>query len=207
MGEELRQTKRELQKVEKINKEKEKEVEDVIKRQEIVARTAEREREKAEKDRNQKHKRQVEDLGKDLEQDMEEKDRDTRQLIRGLRQELKLQEDELKVARQEGVALTEQVLKEQKQTERHKRAGETWQARHKELFENQVGNGERVIELEGEVKCKTRELATLGKKLETTCSAQVEEIKKRDLQAQVSPGFLCVLCLMFVVSNFLLYFS
>ncbi len=45
----------------------------------------------------------------------------------------------------EGVALTEEVVKEQKQTERYKRAGETWQAKQKELFENQVGNGERAI--------------------------------------------------------------
>ena len=48
LGEELRQSKRELHQAEKRNKEKAKEVEDKWKRQEIVARTAEREREKAE---------------------------------------------------------------------------------------------------------------------------------------------------------------
>ncbi len=58
LGEELRQTKRELkQKIEKQNKEKEKESENGQKRNEIVTRTAEREREKAERERGDKHKR------------------------------------------------------------------------------------------------------------------------------------------------------
>ncbi len=70
-----------------------------------------------------------------------------------------------------------------------------------------MGNRERVIALEGGMKCKTRELSTLGKKLETKCSGQAKEIRKRDLQAQVSPAFLCFLCLLFVVSSFILYFS
>ncbi len=55
---------------------------------------------------------------------------------------------------------------------------------------------------------KIRECVALQRKLETTCSAHVEEITKRKLQDQVSSPFLCVfLFLLFVVSNFLSYFS
>ena len=105
--------------------------------------------------------------------------------------------------RLEVVSLQDKVVKEQRQTERHKTACETWQARHKYELEKNLGDGERVLTLEGGVKRKTRELFTLGKNVETIRSAHVEEIKQRDLQAQVSPFLLCVhFYLLFVVSNF-----
>jgi hypothetical protein len=169
-----------------------------------VTRTAERKREKAERERRDKHKRQVEELNTELEKDREEENRDTRQLIRELRQELKLKEEELIVAKEGSVTLQDQIVKEQRHTERHKKACATWQARHADLVHKQEGSGERVTALEGEVKNKTREFVTLRKKLETTCSAHVEEMTKRDLQAQVCPALLCVfLFLLFVASNIL----
>ena len=185
IGEELRQTKRDLNKVENQKKEQEIDIQNSIKRQEIVARMAKREREKAERERLEKHKRQLEDLGKEMEQDMAEKNRDTRQLIRKLRLESELQEEELQLARQREVQLEEKVIKEQRLKERHKTAGETWQARYKE----KTDSGERVIVLEGGIKTKTRELATLEKRNETTCKMLEQEIQvllqKRDQQAQV----------------------
>ena len=94
--------------------------------------------------------------------------------------------------RLEVVSLQDKVVKEQRQTERHKTACETWQARHKYEVEHKLGAGERVLALEGEVKRKTRELITVGKNVETIRSAHVEEMKQRDLQAQVSPSLLCI---------------
>jgi hypothetical protein len=68
--------------------------------------------------------------------------------------------------------------------------------------------GEHVTALEREVKNKKREIVTLQKKLETTCSAHEEEMTKKDLQAQVCPALLCViLFFLFVASNVLKYFS
>jgi hypothetical protein len=203
LGVELKQTKRELAQIQKQNKEKNKESEEQEKRQEILTKKAERDRENSERDRSEKFKRQLEELGKDLEQDRKEDNRDTRQLIREVRQDLRLKEQELIVERLEVVSLQDKVVKEQRQTERHKTACETWQARHKYELEQKLSDGERVLALEGEVKRKTREVFTLGKKLETIRSAHVEEMKQRDLQAQVSPSLLCVhYCLLFVVSNF-----
>jgi hypothetical protein len=203
LGVELRQTKRELAQIQKQNKANDKESEEKEKRQEILTRMAERDREKAERDRSEKLKRQAEELGKDLEQDRKEDNRDARQLIREVRQDLRLKEEELRVERQEVVSLQDKVVKEQRQTERHKTACETWQARHKYELEQRLGDGERVLAFEGEVKRKTRELFTLGKNVETLRSAHVEEMKQRDLQAQVPPFLLCVhSCLLFVVSNF-----
>jgi hypothetical protein len=135
-GDQLRKSQRELNKAEKAMKDKEKDVEDILKRQEIASRTAQREREKAERKVLGEHKRQVEALGQDLEKDREEQDRVTRQLIRELRQELKLREEELKLTRQEGAMLKDKLVKEQRQTEKQKKSGETWQARHRNLFEN-----------------------------------------------------------------------
>ena len=207
-GDELRQTKLQLKQIEKRNKEKEKEREDRQKRDEIVTRTADREREKSERERMAKHKRQVEELNKELEQDREEECRDTRQLIRELRQDLKLKGEELNVAKEGSVTLQDEIGKEQRQTEKYKKACETWQARHTGLFHTQGDNGARIITLEGEVRNKTRECVALQRKLETTCSAHLEERSKRELQDQVSSPFLCVfLFLLFVVSNFLSYFS
>jgi hypothetical protein len=183
---ELRKSQRELNKTEKAMKDKDKDVEDILKRQEIALRTAQREREKADCKVLEKHKRQVEALGKDLEQDREEENRVTRHLIRELRQELNSKEEELKLTRQEGTTLKDKLVKEQRQTKKQKKSGETWQARHRNLFDNEAGNGERVIALEGVVKRKTRELSTLRKELETTCSMQDEEITRRNLEAQVS---------------------
>ena len=184
-GEALKETKRDLKQVEKRNKEKEKESENMRKREDVVARMAEREREKAESERLEKHKRQLEELGKEMEQDFEENNRDTRQRIRELRQELQLQGEELQLARHREVQLEEKVIKEQRLKERHKTAGETWQARCKE----KTDSGERVIVLEGGIKTKTRELATLAKRNETTCKMLEQEIQlllqKRDQQAQV----------------------
>jgi hypothetical protein len=164
---------------------------------------AEREREKAKRERLEKHKRQLKELGKEREQDMQEKNRDTRQLIRELRQELHLQEEELQLARQREAQLEEQVIKEQRQKERHKTVGETWQARCKE----KTDSGERSIVLEGEVKSKTRELITLGKQNETTCKMLEHEIQDllqtRDQQAQV----LSLIFVFFIVSHILLYLS
>ena len=203
LGVELKQTKRELAQIQKQNKEKDKESEEQEKRQEILTKKAERDRENSERDRSEKFKRQLEELGKDLEQDRKEDNRDTRQLIREVRQDLRLKEQELIVERLEVVSLQDKVVKEQRQTERHKTACETWQARHKYELEQKLSDGERVLALEGEVKRKTRELFTLGTNLETIRSAHVEEMKQRDLQAQVSPSLLCVhYCLLFVVSNF-----
>jgi hypothetical protein len=189
---ELRKSQRELNKAEKAMKDKDKDVEDRLKRQEIAFRTAQRERQKADLIVFDKNKRQIEALGKDLEQEREEENRLTRHLIRELRSELKLKEEELKLTRQEEATLKDKLVKEQKQTKKQKTSGETWQARHRNLFDNEAGNGERVIALEGEVKRKTRELSTLRKELETTCSMQDEEITQRDLEAQVpfaSPCF------------------
>ena len=78
-GEELRQTKRDLNKVHVENqiKEQEIDIQNSMKRQEIEARMAERERDKAERERLENHKRQLKELGKEREQDMEEKNRDT----------------------------------------------------------------------------------------------------------------------------------
>ena len=202
IGEELRQTKRDLNKVENQIKEQEIDIQNSMKRQEIEARMAERERDKAERERLEKHKRQLKELGKEREQDMEEKNRDTRQVIRELRQELHLQVEELQLGRQRKVQLEEQVRKEQRQTERHKTAGETWQARCKE----KTDSCERVIVLEGEVKSKTRELATLGKQNESTCKMLELEIQdlvqKRDQQVQVlSLIFVCDLCLFHCLSS------
>jgi hypothetical protein len=203
LGVELKQTKRELAQIQKQNIEKDKESEEKEKRQEILTRMAERDREKAERDRSDTLKRQVEELGRDLEQDRKEDNRHTRQLIREVRQDLRLKLEELRVERLEVVSLQDKVVKEQRQTEKHKTACETWQARHKYELEKKLGDGERVLALEGEVKRKTRELFTLGKNVETIRSAHVEEIKQRDLQAQVSPFLLCVhYYLLFVVSNF-----
>ncbi len=121
---------------------------------------------------------------------------------------MKLKEEELNVAKEGSVTLQDQIEKKQRQTERYKKAFGTWQARHTGLVHTQGDNGGRVTALEGEVKNKTRECVALQRKLETTCSAHVEEITKRDLQDQVSSAFLCVfLFLLFVVSNFLSYFS
>jgi len=184
-GEALKETKRDLKQVEKRNREKEKESENMRKREDVVARMAEREREKTESKRLEKHKRQLEELGKEMEQDFEENNRDTRQRIRELRQELQLQGEELQLARHREVQLEEKVIKEQRLKERHKTAGETWQARCKE----KTDSGERVIVLEGGIKTKTRELATLEKRNETTCKMLEQEIllllQKRDQQAQV----------------------
>ncbi len=95
-------------------------------------------------------------------------------------------------------------MKEQTHTERRKKACATWQARHADLVHKEEGNGVRVTALEGEVRNKTREFVMLHKKLETTCIAHVEEMAKRDLQAQVYPALLCVfLFLLFVASNVL----
>jgi hypothetical protein len=207
-GDELRQTKLQLKQIEKRNKEKEKEREDRQKRDEIVTRTADREREKSERERIAKHKRQVEELNNELEQDREEECRDTRQLIRELRQDLKLKGEELNVAKEGSVTLQDEIGKEQRQTEKYKKACETWQARHTGLFHTQGDNGARIITLEGEVRNKTRECVALQRILDTTCSAHVEERSKRDLQDQVSSPFLYVfLFLLFVVSNILSYFS
>ncbi len=143
-------------------------------------------------------------MHKELEQDREEENRATRSLIRELRQDLKIKGEELIVVKEGSVTLQDQILKEQRHTKRHKKACATWQARHADLVHTQEGNGLRVTALEGDVKNKTREFVTLRKKLEMTCSEHVEEITKRDLQAQVSPALLCVfLFLLFVVSNFL----
>jgi hypothetical protein len=195
-GEELRQSKRELHQAGKQTKEKAKEVEDKWKRQEIVARTAERDREKAEGERIEMHKRQVVELGKDHAQDMEDTNREARQTVRELRQELKLQAEELRVAIETEVTLREQVSKEQRQTEKQRRACETWRGRHKNLVEQQLGDGERVRELEREVKGKTREVSTLQRKVDTNMSDQGEEIRRmvqeRDLKEQVSPLLLLV---------------
>jgi hypothetical protein len=184
-GEQLRQTKRDLNKVENQRKEQEIDIQNSMKRQEIEARMAERERDKAERERLEKHKRQLKELGKEREQDMEEKNRDTRQVIRELRQELQLKEEELQLARQREVELQKKVIKERRLKERQKTAGETLQARFKE----KTDSGERVIILEGKVKAKTRELSTLQKQYETTCETQEQEIQlllqKRDLQAEV----------------------
>jgi hypothetical protein len=204
---ELRKSQRELNKAEKAMKDKDKDVEDRLKRQEIAFRTAHREREKADCIVFDKNKRQMEALGKDLEQDREEENRLTRHLIRELRSELKLKEEELKLTRQEEATLKDKLVMEQKKTKKQKTSGETWQARHRNLFENEAGKGERVIALEGEVKRKTRELSTLRKELETTCSMQDEEITRRNLEAQVPLASPCFISFTFVRSNFLLYFS
>ena len=91
----------------------------------------------------------------------------------------------MQLARQREDQLEEKVIKEQRLKERHKTAGETWQARCKE----KTDSGERVLVLEGEIKTKTRELATLEKRNETTCKMLEQEIQlllqKRDQQAQV----------------------
>ncbi len=141
----------------------------------------------------------MEELNKELEQDWEEENRDTRQLIRELRQDLKLKEEELKGTKEGSVAVQDQIVKEQRQTERHKKAYATWQARYTDLADTQVDNGGRVTALEGELKNKTRGFVTLRKKLETTCSAHVEEITKRDLQAQVSLSCFALRLLILVV--------
>jgi hypothetical protein len=122
-------------------------------------------------------------------QDMEDTNREARQSVRKLRQELQLQAQELRVAREKEVTLREQVSKEQRQTEKQRIACETWQGRHKNLVEQQLGYGERVMELEREVKGKTREVSALQSKVDTNWSAQEEEIRRmvqeRDLKEQV----------------------
>jgi hypothetical protein len=99
--------------------------------------------------------------------------------------------------------LEEKVIKEQRQKERHKTSGESWQARCKEKKDI----GELVIVLEGEVKSKIRELATLGKQNETKCKRLKQEIQdlvqKRDQQAQV----LSLIFVFFIVSHLRLSLS
>ncbi len=152
---------------------------------------------KAEKERIEKHKRQVEELKKDLLQDMEEKNRETRQLVRKLRLELHLKEKELRVARQEEGQLQEQVVKEQRQTERVRKVGETWQASHKDLVDAELGNGERVVELEREVKGKTWEMSVCrakhaGYEMQRAGGKDKRPAPRADLHAQVSHAFLFV---------------
>jgi hypothetical protein len=102
-GEDLKQTKRQLQKAEKLKKQIAKEGEDKLKRQEVHAR-------QAEKAMTNEHKRRLEKMeqGRTVDrQTMTEEQadevRDTRQLIRLLRQEL------TKVEEEPGVLLRQEV--------------------------------------------------------------------------------------------------
>jgi hypothetical protein len=127
---------------------------------------------------------------------MEDTNREARKSVRELRQELELQAQELRVAREKEVTLREQVSKEQRQTDKQRIACETWQGRHNNLVEQKLGYGERVMELEREVKGKTREVSTLQRKVDSNWSAQEGEIRRmvqeRDLKEQVFPLLLLV---------------
>ena len=195
LGEELRQSKRELHRAEKDSNEKAKEVEEKWKRQEIVARTAEREREKAERERIEMHKRQVVELGKDHAQDMEDTNREMRLSVRELWQELQSQVEELRVAREKEVTLLQQVSKEQRQTDKQRNACDTWRGRYENLVEQQLGHEERVMELERGVKGKTREVCTLQIKVDANWRAQDTEIRRLVeegiLKEQVFPLLVC----------------
>jgi hypothetical protein len=205
LGDELRQSKRELHQAEKDNKEKAKEVEDKWKRQEIVARTAEREREKAERARIEMHKRQVVELGKDHAQDMEDTNREARLSVRELRQELHLQAEELRVAREKEVTLLQQVSKEQRQTDKQRDACDSWRGRHADLVEQQLGLQERVMELERGVKGKTREVSTLQIKVDTNWRAQDAEIRRLVQEGILTEQVLPLLVLSFVRCKFFGY--
>ena len=102
----------------------------------------------------------------------------------------------MRVAREKEVTLREQVSKEQRQTDKQRIACETWQGRHNNLVEQKLGYGERVMELEREVKGKTREVSTLQRKVDSNWSAQEGEIRRmvqeRDLKEQVFPLLLLV---------------
>jgi hypothetical protein len=160
----LRQTKRELQKVEQRNKDIAKQAEVRIKKQEMEAR-------QGQKDLTAGHKRNLEDMREKLERrrdrDMKERDESYRQvrlkareMVRDLEQtntdlcEVRADKDELAKAVTRGIVRVD-ALREH---------GMGWQRKHDELKDKMKEREERLTYLEGSLVVQTRELASLQRK-------------------------------------------
>jgi chromosome segregation ATPase len=164
LGEELRKTKRELQKAQKKHKEKEKEAENRLKRQEREAR-------KAGKDQLVGHKRQMEEMFEESKQDMQtfrdEKDstqRETRICIREFRQAVSSLQDQVGREQEEQANLEKQLVREQKKRTTLESSVDTWKEKHAGLDDMICEKEERLRDLKTELAEKSRKIITLERR-------------------------------------------
>ena len=160
----LRQTKRELQKVEKINKDIAKQAEERIKKQEMKAR-------QGQKDLTAGHKRNLEDMREKLERrrdkDMKERDESLRQVrlkTREMGRDLEQTNTDLCEAIADKAELAKAVTRGIVRVDGLREHGMGWQRKHDELKDKMKEREERLTYLEGSLVVQTRELATLQRK-------------------------------------------
>ncbi len=184
LGEELRKTKRELQKAVKKHKEKEKEAEDRLKRQEMEAR-------KEGKDLFVGHKRQLEEMREESKQGMhtfrdeeDSKQRETRICMRDFRQAVSPLQDQVGREQEEQANLEKQLVREQKKRTTLESSVVTWKEKHAGLDEIINEKEERLRDLKTELAEKSRKIITLerrGEREETQNKTVVELlVQQRD---------------------------
>ena len=177
LGEQLRQTRRELQKSGKRHKEKEVEAENRVNRLAMESR-------KALKDLTAGHKRQLDQMEEDTRQGMqtlregeEEKARETRQCVRQLRQELRDLTELLGTEKEAQAQVDKQLVNEQKKRTRLMDDVEMW----KEICEDQekitAQREERIVNMRDAVINKTRAIKTLEKLVESGKTSNELEVE------------------------------
>ena len=166
LGEELRHSKRELQRVGKKQQELEKHVEERLKLQEKAAR-------KAEKDLTAGHKRQLQQMLEDsgvelrtLVEDEEEKERLSRKCIRDLRKEVLALTEQVGIEKEGQADLEKQLGKANRKRTALLGSVESWKDRHADQQERTIEREERLRDLKKNMAETTREMKTLEKRLE-----------------------------------------
>jgi hypothetical protein len=175
-GDELRQTRRELQKSGKALEEVEKVANERMQRQEVEAR-------KAEKYQSASHKRDLEMMRDEnrqgmqtLREDVEDKDRQTRKEIRQLRQELKALTEQLGREKVGQADLNKQLGHELKKRTRLSDVVDTWKDKCVDQEKMTVEKEEKIRKLTDDMRQKTRAISTLEKLVERGAMLNVMEV-------------------------------
>jgi chromosome segregation ATPase len=194
LGEELRETKRDLRRAQMEKTDMEKEAEVTLRRQENEAR-------KAERDLTVVHKRQLDKMLQEnrqgidmLREDVEEKERETRKCMRQLRQDLNEVTEQVGVEKQGQADLHRQLLGERKKRTRLTEVVDLWKEKYIELDKTDVDKEDKtrymIKNMNKEMGDKTRAIKTLEKRLERgdVCNVMaVERLEnvRNDLEKQL----------------------
>ena len=175
-GDDLRQTRRELQKSGKALEEVEKVSNERVQRQEVEAR-------KAEKNQSAGHRRDLELMRDEnrqglqtLRQDGEDNDRQTRKEIRQLRQELKALTEQLGREKVGQADLHKQLLNEHKKRTRLSDVVETWKYKCVDQEKITGQREERIRNLDDDMREKKRAISTLEKLVERGAMSNAMEV-------------------------------
>jgi DNA repair exonuclease SbcCD ATPase subunit len=175
-GDDLRQTRRELQKSGKALEEVEKVSNERVQRQEVEAR-------KAEKNQSAGHRRDLELMRDEnrqglqtLRQDGEDHDRQTRREIRQLRQELKALTEQLGIEKVGQADLHKQLLNEHKKRTRLSDVVETWKYKCVDQEKITGQREERIRNLDDDMREKKRAISTLEKLVERGAMSNAMEV-------------------------------